>query len=84
MKTQSKSLTLRITEVKEYANFYELRYSRRYRMANSRGYNWIRGWERFIFDNGNISWRSEEDLQDLLRKVAMSKKSLHEYILQSI
>jgi hypothetical protein len=81
MKTQSKSLTLRITEVE--GNMYQLNYSRR-KIDTRGGYDWIMGYERFIFDNGNISWRSEEDLQDLLRKVAMSKKSLLEYITKSI
>jgi len=81
MKTQSKSLTLRITEVE--SNMYQLNYSRR-KIDTRGGYDWISGYERFIFDNGNISWRSEKDLQDLLRKVAMTKKSLLEYITQSI
>ena len=84
MKTQSKSLELRISEVQEYANFYELRYSRRYRMANSRGYDWYSGTERFRFENGQIEWSSEKYLNILLDKIAMSKKSLHEYIKQSI
>jgi hypothetical protein len=81
MKTKSKSLTLRITEVE--GNMYQLNYSRR-KIDTRGGYDWIMGYERFIFEGGQISWRSEKDLQEVLIKVAMSKKSLHEYITQSI
>jgi hypothetical protein len=80
MKTKSKSLTLRITEVE--GNMYQLNYSRR-KVDTRGGYDWIMGYERFIFQDGQISWSSEKDLQDLLRKVAMSKSALIEYISKS-